>query len=255
MDSSLAQPAWCSPCPAIARTYAAAAEQDPFFDPSYGKLPTPEQQTNGLDSEALASQAKPRTVHGLPVTGLPLKLGGFDEEIATQVKNTGIVGVSFAVAVDRKLVATRGYGHLCSHDKVPAAPTSPGYLGSITKPLCAMAALTLVKAGKLKLDQKVMDVLPMEPLLKAGEKRQPEIDQVTVRMLMNHTSGLFNVVEELFDRDYYKQLADQGKLELVHGDISQYDLVRRGNGEAVRIQAGKAIQLQRPGPPGLGPDR
>jgi CubicO group peptidase (beta-lactamase class C family) len=91
-----------------------------------------------------------------------------------------------------------------------------------------MAALTLVKAGKLKLDQKVVDVMPMEPLLKAGEKRQPEIDQVTVRMLMNHTSGLFNVVEELFDRDFYKQLADQGELKLVHGDISQYDLVRRG---------------------------
>lgn len=45
---------------------------------------------------------------------------------------------------------------------------------------------------------------------------------------MNHTSGLFNVVEELFDRDYYRKLAAGGKLEPVHDDISQYDLVRRG---------------------------
>ena len=232
--------------------HAAAGEKDPFLDPSYSKLPTPDEQTNGLDSEALASQVEPRTVHGLPVTGLPLKLGKFDEELAAQVKNSGIVGVSFAVAVDRKLVATRGYGHLCSHDKAPAAPTSPGYLGSITKPLCAMAALTLVKAGKLKLDQKVLDVLPMEPLLKAGEKRQPEIDQVTVRMLMNHTSGLFNIVEELFDRDYYKQLADQGKLELVHGDISQYDLVRRGMARPFVSKPGKQFNYSGQGLQVLG---
>ena len=164
----------------------------------------------------------------MPVTGLPLKLGKVDEQMATLVKDAGLVGVAFAIAIDRQLVVTRGYGYLSSHDRVPAAPTSPGYLGSITKPLCAMAALTLVKAGKLKLDQKVVDVLPMDPLLKDGEKRQPEIDQVTVRMLMNHTSGLINVVEVLFDREYYRKLAAAGKLELVNGDISQYDLVRRG---------------------------
>jgi CubicO group peptidase (beta-lactamase class C family) len=207
---------------------AAAAEKNPSFDPSYDQLPTAEEQTKDLDSEALGAQAKPRTVHMMPVTGLPHDLGKFDEQSATMIKNAGIVGVSFAIAVDRQLVVTRGFGHLSSHDKAPATPTNPGYLGSITKPLCAFAGLTLVKAGKLKLDQKVVDLLPMEPLLKEGEKRQPGIDHVTVRMLMNHTSGLFNVVEDLFDRAYYKQLAAKGKLELVHGDISQYDLVRRG---------------------------
>ncbi len=207
---------------------AAPPEPKPWFDPSYSVLPTPEQQTKELDAAALAAQTKPRTVLEMPVTGLPLKLGKFDEQMATLVKDAGIVGLSFAVAVNRQLAVTRGYGYLSSHDQVPAAPTSPGYIGNITKPLCAMAALTLVKAGKLKLDQKVVDVLPMEPLLKDGERRQPEIDQVTVRMLMNHTSGLFNFVEILHDRKYYRKLAAEGKLELVHDDISQYDLVRRG---------------------------
>ena len=115
-----------------------------------------------------------------------------------------------------------------------------------------MAGLTLVKAGKLKLDQKVVDVLPMKPLLKPG-KSQPEIDHVTVRMLMNHTSGLFNVVEDLFDRPYYKQLADKGKLQLVHGDISQYDRAP-WNGDTVRGQAGGGVQLQRPRVSSAGPD-
>jgi CubicO group peptidase (beta-lactamase class C family) len=205
-----------------------AAEPNSWFDPSYSVLPTPEQQTKELDATALAAQTKPRTVLNMPVTGLPSKPNKFDEQMVTLVKDAGIVGLSFAVAINRQLTVTRGYGYLSSHDPAPAAPTSPGCIGSITKPLCAMAALTLVKAGKLKLDQKVVDILPMEPLLRDDEKRQPEIDQVTVRMLMNHTSGLFNIVEDLFDRDYYRKLAADGKLKLVHDDISQYDLVRRG---------------------------
>lgn len=205
-----------------------AAQQSPWLDPSYGEVPSSEQQTKGLTSDALSAQAKPRFLDSLPTTGLPIDLGEFDREIIGQIRSAGIVGVSFALAIGQQLAVTRGYGYLSSQDKVVAKPTSPGYLGSITKPLCAMAGLTLVRAGKLKLDQKVLEVLPLEPLLKEREQRQPEIDDVTVRMLMNHTSGLFNFVEELFDRGYYRQLAASGKLKLVHGDISQYDLVRRG---------------------------
>ena len=200
----------------------------PAFDPSYSHLPSHEQQIAPLSPEALHAQGTARSVSGLPVTGLPLDLQVDDEEIVELIKSAGIVGVSYAIAVHRQLVATRGFGYLCSHARIPATPTAPAYLGSITKPICAMAALNLVNASRLNLDDKVVRVLPMEPLLKPGEKRQPEIDHVTVRMLLTHTSGLFNTVEQLFDRPYYKQLAAQGKLHLVHGDISQYDLVRRG---------------------------
>jgi CubicO group peptidase (beta-lactamase class C family) len=214
---------------------------NPSFDPSYSNLPTLAQQTKDLGAEALDAQTKSQSHDGLPVTGLPHKLSKAEEGIAAHVKASGMVGVSYAISVGKTLVLTRGLGHLSNYEKNAVTPTSPGYLGSITKPLCGVTALMLVKSGKLKLDQKVMDVLPMEPLLKPGEKRQPEIDHVTIRMLMNHTSGLFNVVEELFDRAYYKELADQRKLTLVHGDISQYDLVRRGMSKPFVAQPGKAF--------------
>jgi CubicO group peptidase (beta-lactamase class C family) len=200
----------------------------PWFDPNYADLPAREKQEKGLDAEAREAQSNARTVNGMPVSGLPTHAGKFDEEVAGLIRSGGIVGASLAIAVDHRLVLTRGYGHLCSHDRVHAKPTSPGFIGSITKTLCAMAGLTLVQAGKLGLDKKVVDILPLPPLLKPGEVRQPEIDRVTVRMLMEHTSGLFNVVEELFDCPYYGKLGEVGLLELVHGDISQYDLVRRG---------------------------
>ena len=116
--------------------------------------------------------------------GLPIRSSKLDEEIEPLIKGGGIVGASVAIAVDHRLVLSRGYGHLCSHDKVYAKPTSPGFVGSITKTLCAMAGLTLVQAGKLDLDKRVLDILPLPSLLKPGETRQPEIDHVTVRMLM-----------------------------------------------------------------------
>ena len=81
-------------------------------------------------------QQKPRVAGGLPITGLPKEIGPHDEQIAELVKKSGAVGVSFAIAVNRKLKVARGVGHLSSHERLPATPTAPGYLGSVTKPLC-----------------------------------------------------------------------------------------------------------------------
>src|SRR5271166_2023945 len=82
---------------------AAGTEPKPWSDPGYSALPTPEQQTNELEAAALAAQTKPRIVLEMPVTGLPLDLGKFDADMAARVKDAGIVGVTLAVAVDRRL--------------------------------------------------------------------------------------------------------------------------------------------------------
>ena len=73
-------------------------------------------------------------------------------------------------------------------------------------------------------------------------------------MLMNHTSGLFNVVEELFDREYYRQLGAEKKLRLVHGDIEgQYDLVvRRGMSRPFVAKPGTAANYSGQGLQVLG---
>jgi D-alanyl-D-alanine carboxypeptidase len=57
---------------------------------------------------------------------------------------------------------------------------------SVTKPLTAAATLRLVEDGRLKLDQPVGPLLPPEL---AGRLR-PSAAQVTLRQLLNHTSGL-----------------------------------------------------------------
>jgi D-alanyl-D-alanine carboxypeptidase len=57
--------------------------------------------------------------------------------------------------------------------------------GSIMKPFVAAATLQLVEDGRFRLDDRLPAVLPARTL-----KRFPQADRITVRMLLNHTSGL-----------------------------------------------------------------
>ncbi len=58
--------------------------------------------------------------------------------------------------------------------------------GSVGKTFAAATALQLVKEGKISLDDKIEKYLGQEPWF----SRLPNARDITVRMLMNHTSGL-----------------------------------------------------------------
>jgi D-alanyl-D-alanine carboxypeptidase len=68
--------------------------------------------------------------------------------------------------------------------------------GSIMKPFVAAVTLQLVEEGKFSLDDPLPAVLPASVLA-----RFPEASRITVRMLLNHTSGLAEYSDEAFDRE------------------------------------------------------
>ena len=68
--------------------------------------------------------------------------------------------------------------------------------GSIMKPFVAAATLQLVEEGKLALDDPLPAVLPARVLA-----RFPEADRITVRMLLNHTSGIGEYTDAAFDQE------------------------------------------------------
>ncbi|MFN8075075.1 MAG: serine hydrolase domain-containing protein [Kineosporiaceae bacterium] len=67
-----------------------------------------------------------------------------------------------------------------------AVPQAQSRVGSITKSFVATVALQLVGEGRLRLDTPIGDLVP----------GVPNADTITLRMLMNHTSGLFNYTED-----------------------------------------------------------
>ncbi|MCF1752306.1 serine hydrolase domain-containing protein [Mariniradius sediminis] len=105
------------------------------------------------------------------------------DALETLVK-TGIPG---AVAVVYKKGKFEHYAAGCAsiEDRVPMGTCQGHYLQSIAKLYLAVTVMQLSEMGKVELDQKIGQYLPAEVL-----DLLPDSEQITVRMLLNHTSGL-----------------------------------------------------------------
>ena len=80
----------------------------------------------------------------------------------------------------------------------PMMPNDRMLAGSVGKTFAAATALQLVKEGKIGLDEKIEKYLGREPWF----PRLPNAKDITVRQLMNHTSGLVRYeFKEQFTKD------------------------------------------------------
>jgi D-alanyl-D-alanine carboxypeptidase len=83
--------------------------------------------------------------------------------------------------------------------RTPMKPNDRMLAGSVGKTFAAATALQLVKEGKIGLDDKIEKYLGSEPWF----SRLPNAKDITVRQLMNHTSGL---VRYEFKQQFTKDL-------------------------------------------------
>ncbi len=97
------------------------------------------------------------------------------------VENSRIAGISIAAIQDGEVKFALGSGFANVQAKTPVSPTTLMRLGSVSKPLTAIAALKLVEAGKLDLDKPITTYVPEWPKDKAP---------LTLRQLLTHTSGV-----------------------------------------------------------------
>ena len=98
------------------------------------------------------------------------------------MKDSAIPGAAVAVTRGDQVLMVRGYGH----DSTGEAVTGDSLfrIASLSKSFTALAVMQLVDAGLLGLDDPVQQHLPEFQL---GD---PRADQITVRQLLDHTSGL-----------------------------------------------------------------
>ena len=129
-------------------------------------------------------------MHDLPTTGTYLPaLGSFDETILNYMETNHVPGASLAIVRNGQLIYARGYGYADREGKTPAAPTSLFRLASVSKPITAVAIMTLVQSGKLKLDDPVFPLLGFTPFLLPGHHPDPRLETITVRQLLQHSGG------------------------------------------------------------------
>ncbi len=112
--------------------------------------------------------------------------------------------VGFVLADGRAASVSTGLADV--ENKRPLAPTDRMQAGSIGKTYFAAVTLQLVSEGKLNLDDKIERWLGRESWF----NRLPNAKDITLRMLMNHSSG---IPEHVLNKDFLAALrADPDKL-------------------------------------------
>jgi D-alanyl-D-alanine carboxypeptidase len=103
--------------------------------------------------------------------------------IAKKALSRPVAGISIAVAWDDRMVFARGYGLANLEHEVAVRPTTVFHIASISKNILSAVILQLADEGKLRLDDDVTKYVSEAPT--HGRR-------VTVRQLLNHTSGIYS---------------------------------------------------------------
>jgi CubicO group peptidase (beta-lactamase class C family) len=117
------------------------------------------------------------------------KVRAFEQFVEEAMKAQKMPGLSVAV-LHGDFRWSRGFGFADLENEVPARADSSYRMGSVTKPMTAVAVLKLADEGKIDLDAEVQTYVPYFP-----RKQWP----VTIRQLLSHQGGISHY------RDYMKE--------------------------------------------------
>lgn len=115
--------------------------------------------------------------------------------ITDQLAASRVPGVALGVVQGDRITYKRGYG--VTNDGQPVTSLTQFHIGSLSKTFTATAIMQLVDAGDVDLDASVQTYLP--DLQFANDA------SITIRQLLNHTSGLSDAS---FNTERFRQLPD-----------------------------------------------
>lgn len=105
-------------------------------------------------------------------------------EIWQAISAGGASSAAVAICEDGKIVYEEGFAMANRTAAIPVDSETQFNVGSVSKMFATMAVLKLCQDGQLDLDQPVTGYLPEFTM------EDPRYQQITVRMLLNHTSAL-----------------------------------------------------------------
>ena len=161
------------------------------------------------------------TLHGLSQTEKvkPEQIDAIFQPLVAE----GTPGFAVGVYREGKIVFAHGYGLSDLALRVPISPRTDFRLASLTKQFTATAIMLLAHDGKLSYDDPLTKVLPEFPAY--GQK-------ITIRQLLNHTSGLKDY-EDIYERET--------------ADISPEKIAQLKDKDVLRIEEAQDSTLFPPG--------
>ena len=119
-------------------------------------------------------------------------------------------GMAFLAAKDGKIIYKGAKGMADIENNISISTSTQFRIGSITKQFTAVAILKLQEQGKLSIEDKLSKYLP----------DFPKADQVTLRHLLSHTSGIFNYTNAA---DFIDGVSEPIKPQDLINKIQTYD--------------------------------
>lgn len=122
-----------------------------------------------------------------PATAAPTRAGDVQKAMEELAKAPGVVGAVGGAYVDGRSIGLGSAGSRLLDGKGGRIPANARFrIGSQTKQMVATVVLQLVDEGRLGVDDKLADLLPVV----VEKDLVTRADEITVRQMIRHTSGI-----------------------------------------------------------------
>lgn len=121
---------------------------------------------------------------GVGASSVTPDFGAIDAYVRSQMSDAHLPGVAIGIVHGAEVVHVEGFGQADRHSSAVTADT-PFIIGSLSKSFTALAVMQLAEAGTVNLDAPAQKYVP-DFRLKDGA----DSSQITVRQLLNQTSGM-----------------------------------------------------------------
>jgi len=122
--------------------------------------------------------------------------------------DAGLPGLSVLIHTPEEGFWEGSSGFANIEDQIPMTPCHIHYAASIPKSFTAIAILQQIEQGKISLDSKIEDYLDEEI-----KSYIPNLDKLTIQHLLNHTSGLPDVIDIEFITNFFNDPGHYYSLE------------------------------------------
>jgi CubicO group peptidase (beta-lactamase class C family) len=154
----------------------------------------------------------------LPVETASAQTERVDEYVKEQMEKRQVPGLALAVLQGGRVVKARGYGLANVEHSVPVIPNTVFQSGSVGKQFTSAAVMMLMEEERIGLDD------PIDKYL----AKAPDIwKDITVRHLLNHTSGIREYEEQVdyrrdFTEEEFVRMAAEHPLDFSPGEHWSY---------------------------------
>ncbi len=122
----------------------------------------------------------------------PKDLQFISSQMKTYMDANNVPGAAIAIAKDGRLVYAAGFGYANKETGEEAGPTNLFRIASVSKPFTSVAVMKLIESGDLKLTDKVFGPGGILAAQFPTPPSNQKINQITVKYLLEHVSGLSN---------------------------------------------------------------